>query len=156
MEKIEVFPSLTLYKNFVNPKNEQKLYDYINRQEWDTKTLKRYIQQYGYNYTYNTKISKKGKLNKLPTLDILDKLSLLLYNEKYMSILPNQQIINKYIPGEGINAHSDSLIFGKSIATLSLGSDIIMIFTNGDKKIEVLLPKGSLLVLEDDATRNMK
>lgn len=156
MEEMEIFPSLTLYKNFLTDEQEQKLYNYIDNLQWDTKTLKRHIQQYGYSYVYNTKISFSTKLTKLNTLPLLDCLSELLYKFNIMSVLPNQQIINKYLPGEGIAGHSDALIFDKSISTLSLRSDIIMIFTNKETKEqkEVLLPRKSLLVLEDNSRYN--
>lgn len=156
MEEIEIFPSLTLYKNFLTDEQEQKLYNYIDNLEWDTKTLKRHIQQYGYNYVYNTKISSTTKLKELTKLSLLDCLSELLYKFKIMSVLPNQQIINKYLPGEGISGHSDAIIFDKSISTLSLGSDIIMIFTNKNTKEqkEVILPRKSLLVLDDNSRYN--
>lgn len=164
MEEIEIFPSLTLYKNFLTDEQETKLYNYIDNLEWDTKTLKRHIQQYGYNYVYNKvypragsgKVSSTIKLKELTKLSLLDCLSDVLYKFKIMSVLPNQQIVNKYLPGEGIAGHSDALIFDKSISTLSLGSDIIMIFTNKNtqEQKEVLLPRKSLLVLEDDSRYN--
>jgi alkylated DNA repair dioxygenase AlkB len=73
---------------------------------------------------------------------------------------PNQIIINKYEPGEGISAHRDHIgYFTGDIATLSLGSAYIMKFRphrdnkliDREKCYNVLLSIGSLAVMKDDA-----
>lgn len=41
----------------------------------------------------------------------------------------DQLIVNEYEPGQGINPHIDNIkLFKSDIASLSLGSDCIMIF----------------------------
>ena len=56
-------------------------------------------------------------------------ISKILYDDKLLRNYPNQIIINKYIPGQGISAHRDHYpIFDNDIATLSLGSPIVIEF----------------------------
>lgn len=87
-------------------------------------------------------------------------ISKILYDDRLLRNYPNQIIINKYIPGQGISAHRDHYpIFDNDIATLSLGSPIVMEFNhikaikilNIKIKKELLLKPGSLLVFGDDA-----
>tara|TARA_Y100000389_G_scaffold160392_1_gene162523 strand:+ start:1635 stop:2237 length:603 start_codon:yes stop_codon:yes gene_type:complete len=155
---------LRIYKNFIpsgipiNRVNELLEADIT----WNN-VLKRQTIHYGYEYDYNikeprTRILKKGN----PPPEWLQCLSEILYSSKIMKNLPNQIIINKYQPGEGIGPHRDHYpIFDNDIATLSLGSEYIMDFKNRrpstldkDKVLSVSLPIGSLLVFGDDARHN--
>jgi len=86
-----------------------------------------------------------------------------LYKHNLMRQKPNQIIINKYEPGQGISRHRDhNGYFTGDIATLSLGSAYVMKFRphrgnkleNRKKCYEVLLPIGSLAVMKDDARTN--
>lgn len=138
----------------------QQLYNYVDSLPW-SKFLKREVQHYGYVYDYNlrepqTKVLKKGK--KPPK--VLKKLAKVFYKTGMMRNKPNQIIVNKYLPGEGIGKHRDHHpIFDNDIATLSLGSEYVMTFRhhkshdNYDKNttVDLPLPVGSLLVFGDEA-----
>ncbi len=41
-----------------------------------------------------------------------------------------QSIVNEYLPGQGISAHTDSLAYGETIQCYTLGSGAIMRFTH--------------------------
>ena len=71
-------------------------------------------------------------------------------------ILPfvDQIMIRKYNPPEGLNPHIDNAeLFGPKICTLSLKSDINMLFVHRGRKVqyETRLCAGDTLVLEDEA-----
>ena len=77
-----------------------------------------------------------------------------LFDEKHISELPDQLIINEYEPGQGIANHVDCKpCFGDTIISISLGSACVMDFINlrTKKKIEVMLESGSLVVLSGEA-----
>lgn len=68
--------------------------------------------------------------------------------------LPDQVIINEYLPGQGITRHIDCVpCFGESVASLSLGSQCVMEFTHaktGEKQQQQLDPR-SIVVLAGEA-----
>ena len=70
-----------------------------------------------------------------------------------MKAWPDQLTVNEYVPGGGIPPHVDThSAFCESIASVSLGSDVLMEFcpVDGDRETEkvcVRLPRRSLLVL---------
>lgn len=65
--------------------------------------------------------------------------------------------MNEYLPGQGIAAHIDrDTCFGPAVASVSLGSDIIMDFMSeetGDIG-HVLLPARSAVILLQDPRNN--
>ena len=129
----------------------------------ENQPLKRKTRQYGYEYDYKARESHKDKKLKKLTYTTPKKLLCIadvLYKYNLMRQKPNQIIINKYEPGEGISAHRDHIrYFTGDIATLSLGSAYIMrfrphpenILVDQKKIYDVLLPVGSLAVMKDDA-----
>lgn len=120
---------LILYENMLTPHQSQKLFEYINALKWDD-ALSRKVQHYGFTYDYllrepHTKPLKKT--TKPPR--VLECLADILYKFKILTNYPNQIIVNRYLPGEGIGKHRDHHpIFGYDVATLSLGSPIVMRF----------------------------
>ncbi len=140
---------LTLIENYINEEEEINLIDFINNQSWNT-TLKRLTQHYGYNYNY--KSSKTNYIGELP--NVYQKCISKLLNDKYISERPDQIIINRYLPGEGISAHIDKpTIFKNKIYSLSLGSGCTMIFENKDNNEikNIYIPPKTLLIMEDDS-----
>lgn len=80
-------------------------------------------------------------------------LAMRLHREGLFSALPDQAIINEYLPGQGISAHIDCVpCFGKEIASLSLSSACVMEFTHPhhNRQTKVLEPR-SLFVLSGAA-----
>ncbi|KAI4488319.1 hypothetical protein M0804_005167 [Polistes exclamans] len=64
----------------------------------------------------------------------------------------DQLTINRYLPGQGIPPHIDSHSpFNNTILSLSLGSTCVMNFKKENAKVNVVLPRRSLLVMTDEA-----
>ena len=120
--------------------------------------LSRRVQHYGFKYDYRARrIVRSMHLGPLPgwLRDLADKVTgFVESNEGFESDEPlepfDQAIINEYEPGQGIAAHVDcEPCFGPVVATLSLGSAIVMQFEHirtGVRK-SVHLEKHSLAVL---------
>ena len=54
-----------------------------------------------------------------------------LVNDGYFSLLPDQLIVNEYLPGQGITDHIDcEPCFEDTVVSISLGSHTTMNFTN--------------------------
>lgn len=144
-------PGLRYIPNFINPAVEKTLLEEIDQQPWIT-DLKRRVQHYGYRYDYKARaISPEAYLGTLP--EWLKPLTNRLWQEGYIPDLPDQVIVNEYIPGQGITAHIDCIdCFSDTILSLSLGSDCIMRFTAPSHTTEdLVLERRSLVVLQRDA-----
>ena len=133
--------------DYLTKAEEQELLHAIDAAPWN-RDIKRRVQQYGYRYDYKARaVSTRDRLGDLPgwAMDIAHRL----VDCEYFPKLPDQVIINEYEPGQGISPHTDRITcFGPSIASLSLGSDIVMDFSDGSSKSgAVLLPRRSMLVL---------
>lgn len=66
---------------------------------------------------------------------------------------PNHVLINEYKSGQGIMSHSDGPIYEPIVASVSIGSSVLIEFTKkGDDevKIPVLLAPRSLIIFADD------
>lgn len=139
------------HKEFISSDDERFLIEYADSNPWDT-TWKRRIQQYGYSYG----TSRRESLGAMP--EWLSWLCNRLSDESIFQETPNQVIINEYRPGQGIAPHVDHVAnYGDMVASLSLGSLVVMDFINEEKKkISHLLEPRSLFVVSGSARFNWK
>lgn len=73
------------------------------------------------------------------------------------NIVPTQCIVNRYLRGEGISAHTDAKSFGPVIVSISLEAPTNMIFTHPSKEtISLYLPRRSILILTGEARDTYK
>lgn len=115
--------------------NEQKdwwVYEEVSNGE----TMKRRNQQYGWKYNYATQDIAKADHEQPKWVDP--------FGERLKSLgiiqkMPEQMIINEYLPGQGITPHTDKVhCFGDYVAAVNLGSGIVMNFTPRNKREEVV------------------
>lgn len=137
-------PGLQYLPDFITTKEERALIKAIDQQPW-LHDLKRRVQHYGYKYDYKARaVTADSYLGSLPDwlMPITQKLP----------FKPDQAIVNEYLPGQGISAHVDCVpCFSDTIASLSLGSGVIMQFTNGQEKHDPYLESRSLIILSGPA-----
>lgn len=138
--------------DFITLEKSLDLVKKIDSQAW-LNDLKRRVQHYGWKYDYTARrITADLKIGDLP--DWLQELAEDLYSRKIFTKIPDQIIINEYLAGQGISAHTDCIsCFCNIVASLSLGSACIMDFINPEtsEKSSILLEPLSLLVMNDDA-----
>ncbi len=144
---------LQYVENYITEDQHGWLLVQIDKQQW-LNDLKRRVQHYGFKYDYRArKVNRDMHIGELPKW--LRRLSQKLPTDGHMPKVADQVIINEYLPGQGIAGHIDcEPCFRDTIASLSLGSDCVMDFTNKDdktKKISVWLAPRSLVVLSDEA-----
>lgn len=143
---------LTYLPDYISADEEQALMAHIDQQSWIT-DLKRRVQHYGYLYDYKARaVTSDAYLGRLP--DWLQPLAQRLYDEGTFPAVPDQAIVNEYLPGQGISAHIDCVpCFADTIASLSLGSPAVMQFVNPKtgKKREIPLEERSLIILSGEA-----
>jgi len=148
---------LFYYPNFVTPEESKKLLaELAHNQKWvgvTSSQKSRRVIHYGYIYPYTGgpleptdpipdlyKDLFKGKLEKIAILK---------------DWLPDQLIINEYLPGQGIGAHTDHTTkFGPVIACLTLGSGVEIEFTKiggTEPPFHIYVEPNSLYIMSGDS-----
>lgn len=167
------WPSFVQYiPDFLNSVLDKKLFDKINLLSWEqpevlpyTKKIDRDILQYGYIYDYNIKDSVGHPLVKLQnnkTPEFIQCIVDLIWNNfGNKNYEPNQILITKFKPGQGIGPLKDHPMFEPISITLSLGSKATFKLTESKKDskkntIEFPLLPGSLLILDDKDSKKEK
>ena len=150
-EPVPLISGLSYIPDFITAREERALMDEIDAQPW-MDDLKRRVQHYGYRYDYKARgVFDDSYLGPLPEFlgGVAGELC-----PSFFSKHPDQAIVNEYLPGQGISAHIDCApCFGEVIASLSLGSAVIMQFIHPEtnQKESLYLEERSLLVLSGDA-----
>ncbi len=143
---LEYLPSLLEFSE------QQSVLDQIDRRPWRT-DLKRRVQHYGYRYDYKARrVDRSMFLGSLPdfAVSVADQL----VGCKLLDRMPDQLIINEYLPGQGITAHIDcEPCFAERIAMVSLGWAYEMDFINAEtlEVKSILLETGSAASISGDA-----
>jgi alkylated DNA repair dioxygenase AlkB len=152
---ISMIQGLTYIPNFIDNLEVKHFIQSINAEPW-LSDIKRRVQHYGYKYDYKARsIDYSMFIGKLPSWAMT--MAQRLFDERHISELPDQLIINEYKPGQGIANHVDcEPCFGDTIISISLGSSCVMDFINlrTRQKVEVMLESGSLVVLSGEARHN--
>jgi len=145
-------PGLKYLPDFIPVEEADYLVHKIDAQAWRS-DLKRRVQHYGYRYDYKARQAREEDyLGPLPPF--LQVLAERLTHAGNFSSVPEQVIVNEYMPGQGISAHVDCRpCFGDVIASLSLLSSCVMRLENRkvSQKVDLALQPGSLLVLSGEA-----
>ncbi|WP_299778355.1 alpha-ketoglutarate-dependent dioxygenase AlkB [uncultured Roseobacter sp.] len=137
---------------FISGEEADYLMHKIDAQPWRS-DLKRRVQHYGYRYDYKARQAREEDyLGPLPPF--LQNLAERLAHAGHFGSVPDQVIVNEYMPGQGISAHVDCRpCFGDVIASLSLLSSCVMRLENRkiSQQVNLALEPGSLLVLSGEA-----
>lgn len=137
---------------YVSQDIAQMLVRRVDAAPWRT-DLKRRVQHYGYRYDYKARrVGRKDALGALPAA--YQALAERLVADGDFDLLPDQVIVNEYLPGQGISAHIDCVpCFGDTIASLSLLSACVMRFVRPSalQQMDLHLQPESLLVLRGAA-----
>lgn len=149
---VPAITGLALYPDYVDEAAAHALITYIDDQIWLT-DLKRRVQHYGYRYDYRARaVDPSMYMGALPPL--LREIGTRLFQEGIFGRVPDQGIVNEYMPGQGIASHTDcEPCFGDVIASLTLASGCIMRFTalQDGTTHDLYLPTNSLLILQGAA-----
>jgi len=143
-----------LINNFITSKEESSLLAAIDNSEWDS-SMDRRVQHYGWKYDYKSrKISTSAYLGPLP--DWAEKLASKLIKLGYLSIQPDQVIVNEYLGSQGISKHIDcKSCFKGAVVTISLLESWEMIFSRKSKglneRYKIVLARRSAAVLDGES-----
>lgn len=144
---------LTYIYDFISENEESNLISIIDSYPWEDSLKSRRVQQYGFKYDYLKKTADSSSyIGPIPFW--IQHYCQKLFDKKYFHKIPDQVIINEYLPGQGISKHVDCIpCFDKTIASLSLNSFCIMDLEHikTHKSGSLMLEPRSLLVFTDEA-----
>ncbi len=150
-------PGLTYIPAYLSYDEQKNLLEQIDALPWISE-LRRRVQHYGYRYDYRAKVITPDLfLGHLPGW--AQRMAERLHTDGYAPNVPEQVIVNEYIPGQGIAPHVDCVpCFGDTIMSLSLGSTCLMTFSalDGFASEGLWLEPGSLLVMTGEARYQWK
>lgn len=135
---------------YISAPQHEMLINTIDEQPWRGELARR-TQHYGYVYDYRARtVDASMSLGELPPW--LSQITRHLQEDGLVTEVPDQAIINEYLPGQGIADHIDSApSFGEVVTSLSLGSAVVMDLRKGDQSVPILLEPRSLLVMRGAA-----
>ena len=153
LQEVEAVSGLQFLDGFLTPAQQDYCVQRVDAavDEWRN-DLSRRVQHYGWRYDYKARaITPDMHIGALP--DWLDDLAQRLYDEtRLFDRVPEQVIVNEYLPGQGIATHIDHPGFGSTVCTISLLDDWEMDFSeNWRDKSPALLQRGSCVLLTGDA-----
>ena len=153
LQEVEAVPGLTFLEDFLTPEHQDHCVQRVDSAAHQWKNdLSRRVQHYGWRYDYKARaITPDMHIGALP--DWLADLAQRLYDETGLfDRVPEQVIVNEYLPGQGIATHIDHPGFGPTVCTISLLDDWEMDFSeNWRDKSPALLQRGSCVLLTGDA-----
>ena len=146
-------PGLLFCEDFLTPEEELICIERIDAAAdmW-LNDLSRRVQHYGWRYDYKARaITPDMHIGALP--DWLQQLAQRLYDEtELFDRVPEQVIVNEYLPGQGIAMHTDHRGFGPTVCTISLGDHWEMDFSKESSgKQPALLPRRSCVLLTGES-----
>ncbi|HVI39141.1 MAG TPA: alpha-ketoglutarate-dependent dioxygenase AlkB [Anaerovoracaceae bacterium] len=145
---------LTYLPLFISEQEEIELVQDIFESPWSL-DLKRRTQHYGYKYDYTKKrIGQDLYLGPIPKW--LEVITARVADIGNYDRIPDQVIVNEYLPGQGIAPHIDCQpCFGETVSSLSLLSSVRMNFYKRDDPYaedqSIMLEPKSLLILTGEA-----
>jgi alkylated DNA repair dioxygenase AlkB len=152
---ISQISGLKYIEGYISKQEHDILLSIIDLQPW-IHDLKRRVQHYGYKYDYKARrIDLKMRIGELP--DWANLIGERLFKDGYFKELPDQLIINEYLPGQGITAHIDcEPCFEDTVVSISLGSNCTMDFCNKltSEKQSLMLAQRSIVVLQGESRYN--
>ena len=141
-------PGFSLQPEYINTTEERELLAQLENGPWENDWRRR-IQQYGVGYSDTG--GKPTWVRDFPGW--LIELAVRVQNDAAFDRLPENCVINEYIPPLGIAPHRDYPAFGARIACVSLASDVILDFLSADRsrRIPVHVPARSLWIIDGPA-----
>ena len=144
-------PGLAYVPEFVSPAEETDLLARVDAEPWGTE-LRRRVQHYGFRYDY-TRRSVDESLRVAPIPPWARGPARRAEERGLIGGRPDQLIVNEYLPGQGITAHTDCVpCFGPTVLSLSLGSGCTLeLSRTGGPRHQLYLEPRSLVVLSGPA-----
>lgn len=151
MYKVKHIPPTVYYiPNFINKDHENTILHHVYsapKPKWTCLSNRR-VQDYGGVPHKNGMIVEKIPYWLEEYMEKIDQIGL------FEGHKTNHVLVNEYLPGQGIMAHSDGPLFYPTITTISCGSHTVLEFVKNnesrEKVCDLLLQQRSLVIIKDD------
>jgi len=152
---LPTIPGLRYIPEFLNSEQHDETLAAVDALPW-LNDLQRRVQHYGYKYNYRERsISKQDHIGPLPLF--AQTLAGWLVAEGFLTVMPDQLIVNEYLPGQGIAAHIDCVpCFYDRIETVTLGHPYELEFSRYGDTQRFTPSAGSALLFSKDARYQWK
>ena len=154
--KPELPPGLLYFPDWLSEDEHDAALQEIDGHDFE-RGLARRVQHYGARYHYDSsQVAEIGSAPPAPK--VLSAIGKRLFDEHSFERIPEQIIVNEYLKGQGIAAHTDLGSFGPKVATVSLLESWYMTFRSPDglNTISVLLDKNSLAIMTEESRWHWK
>jgi alkylated DNA repair dioxygenase AlkB len=143
---LEAVEGLTYRPEFISPNEELELLDELDRVDWSTEMQRRV-------YSFGSEYGAEGqRVGSKPLPEWAQRMAVRLHEQGLFDPLPDRALANEYLPGQGISPHVDYVSdFGDTVASLSLGSDVVMDFSRGTQRHQAWLARRSVVVMKGTA-----
>ena len=147
-------PGMICLPRFLSMEQQGETLRHVDAGPWRN-DLKRRVQHYGWRYDYRERnVGLDMHIGPLP--EWLADIARRLHDETGLfDRIPDQAIVNEYLPGQGIARHIDRQCFGPAVATISLGDAWSMeLRPPRDSRLaprRILLENGSALIVTGEA-----
>src|SRR5215208_1003473 len=102
---VPVIEGMKYVANFLSQSEQEAILQEVDRHPWRA-DLKRRVQHYGYRYDYKARtVDPSMYVGPLPPFAVA--VAHKLVSHGLVACLPDQLIVNEYLPGQGISAHVD-------------------------------------------------
>ena len=150
-----VIPGLKYVREFLSPSFCELAINRIDKMPWRD-DLERRVQHYGWRYDYRARtVDADMRIGPLPGWLLEVALRLYRHETRPFDRIPDQAIMNEYLPGQGIAMHVDRQCFGPAVATISLGDawrmDLRPARSVDAEPAQILLEPGSALIMSGEA-----
>lgn len=147
-------PGLTYISDFLTPAEQERTLHMVDGSAWMS-SLERAVQHYGWRYDYRSRVvTADMRIGALPAW-LEDLAERLCRHTDSFDRVPDQAIVNEYLPGQGIAMHVDRQCFGDTVATVSLGDcwqmDLRPLGAERSRTLYMNLAPGSALILSGEA-----
>lgn len=150
---LPAIPGLGYVPDFVTREEELALIAAVDAEPWSLE-FKRRRQHYGVAYQDTREVGGRWLLRPGAFPPWLDGVARRVAERGLIECLPDNSVVNEYLPGQGIAPHLDYSPFGPTVVSLSLGSACVMDLVSVDDpqtKHAIDLAPRSLLVLGGEA-----
>jgi len=148
---VKTVPGLVYAADFLSGEEAKRIVASIDSSVW-SEDLRRRVQHYGYKYDYKARsISESMRAAPLPPWAV--SLGNRLVKRGLFEVVPDQVIVNEYLPGQGIAPHIDCVpCFGDTVASVSFLAPCVMVFSkvSGGEAVDIDLASGSVVLLSGE------
>ena len=153
---------IAVVNDFLSAEEQAELLGQINSEPWEGRLVavapnvsyhKRFVQKYGASTKYDYMGGTTTFVDSAPLPDWMQALAAKIQASPLWKNSGTivEATVQEYLPGQTLQSHIDSTVYGPAIAVVSLVSQNDFVLSREGKKATIPLPAGSLFVMDGEA-----